>query len=158
MVSFFATFSVAPESGIAQILAVIGVLVLTPVFYALYLVHRSESAALSLAGFILWIPAGILDIASLLSPANTLLYAIDSIVFSLPFFIFGFLEYRSTEMSRGLALVALLSGVFYLVAGVASFSGSETVGMIGGFVGLIFMLVWFAWLARIFLSKKPAVA
>ena len=34
MISFFVVFSVAPTSGIAEILAVIGVLVLTPVFYA----------------------------------------------------------------------------------------------------------------------------
>jgi hypothetical protein len=92
MVSFFVVFSVAPTSGIGEILAVIGVFVLTPVFYALYIVHRPESAMLSLAGLILWIPAGILDIASLLNPANTFLYAVDSVVFSLPFFIFGFLE------------------------------------------------------------------
>ena len=150
MVSFFVVFSVAPTSGIGEILAVIGVLVLTPVFYALYIAHRSESAVLSLAGLVLWVPAGILDIASLLNPANTFLFAVDSVVFSLPLLIFGFLACRSAKTPRGLAGMALLSGVLYLIAGVASFIASATIGSLAGLGGLAFMLVWFVWLWRVF--------
>jgi hypothetical protein len=158
MGSFFVVLSIAPTSGIGEILATIGVLVLTPVFYALYVAHRSESAALSLAGLILWFPAGALDIASLLNPANTLLYAVDSLLFSLPFLIFGFLAYRSAKMPRGLALMALLSGVCWAIVGAVSFNGSTTIGMVAGLGGFVFMLAWFVWLWRVFSFGKLAAA
>lgn len=158
MGSFFVVLSIAPTSGIGEILAILGVLVLTPVFYTLYVVHRAESTALSLAGFILWIPAGILDIASLFNPADTLLYAVDSLLFALPFLIFGFLAYRSARMSRGLALMALLSGIAWAIVGVTSFNGSTEIGMVAGLGGFVFMLAWFVGLWRVLLSQRLVTA
>jgi hypothetical protein len=158
MGSFFVASSIAPTSPVAVILAFLGVAAITLVFYALYVVHRSESAGLSLAGLVLWVLAGVLDITSLLNPTNTILYAADSLLFSLPFLIFGFLAYRSAKMPRGLAWMALLSGVFWLIAGAASFIGSPSIGMVASLGGFAFLLAWLIWLWRVFWSGKLATA
>jgi hypothetical protein len=158
MGAFFVASAIAPTSVIGKILAIMGVLAMTVVFYALYVAHRSESAGLSLVGLLLWIPAGVVDIASLASPANTLLYAVDSLLFALPFLIFGFLAYRSAKMPRGLALIGLLSGVCWVITGAAAFIGSAAIGMVASLGGFIFMLVWLAWLWRVFVSGKLATA
>ena len=156
MVSFLVVSPIAPTSAIGVTLAIIGVLLITLVFYALYVVHRSESAALSLAGLVLWIPAAVTDIASLANPANTLLYAADSLLFALPFLIFGFLARRSAKMPRGLGLRGLLTGVVWLFAGAASFVGSTTIGMVASLGGFALMLVWLVWLWRVFSSGRLA--
>jgi hypothetical protein len=158
MVSFLVLSSIAPTSAVGVILAIIGVLLMTLVFYALYVAHRSESAGLSLAGLVLWILAGVVDIASLANPANTWLYAVDSLLFSLPFLIFGFLAYRSASMPRGLGLIGLLTGVVWLITGAASFIGSTTMGMVASLGGFVLMLVWLVWLWRVFSSGKLAMA
>jgi len=158
LVAVFVTLSVAPTSPAGMILAIVGVLVLTPVFYALYVTHRAESAGLSLAGFVLWIPAAAVDLYSLANPANTFLYNLDCILFSLPFLIFGFLAYRSARMPNGLAVMGLLSGIFYLLTGVAGFIGSATLGMVASLGSFVFMVIWLVWLWRIFVSGKLATA
>ena len=131
---------------------------MTLVFCALYVAHRSESAGLSLAGLVSWIPAAVVDIASLANPANTLLYAVDSLLFSLPFLIFGFLAYRCARMPRGLGLIGLLTGVVWLISGAASFIGSTTIGMVASLGGFALMLVWLVWLWRVFSSGRLATA
>ena len=156
MVSFLVLSSIAPTSAVGMILAIIGVLLMTWVFYALYVVHRPESAWLSLAGLVLWIPAAAIDIASLANPANTLLYAVDSLIFALPFLIFGFLAYRSAKVPRGLGLIGLLTGLVWLITGAVSFTGSTTIGMVAGLGGFVLMLVWLVWLWRVFSSGKLA--
>jgi hypothetical protein len=153
MISFFVIFSVAPTSPIGVLLAIAGVFVLTPVFYALYLLHRSESAMLSLAGFLFWFPAGILDILSLLNHENKLLYIIDSFIFPIPILIFGWLAMKSTKMSTGIAMTALMSGMLYLVSGITTAVHMDNIAMASGLGGLVLMLVWFVWLFFIF-SKE----
>lgn len=146
MVSFFVIISIAPSSSMGVLLALAGILILTPVFYALYLIHHSESAILSHVGFIFWFPAGALDMASLLNHENTMIYIIDCFIFSVPLMIFGFLAFKSKKMPNGIAIMALLSGVFYLMSGMATFYNTEMIGMYTGFGGLVFMLIWFTWL------------
>lgn len=156
MISFFVIFSIAPESNIGELLAITGIFILTPVFYALYLIHRSESTTISLVGLIFWFPAGVLDMISLLNHENTTIYAIDSLIFSVPLILFGFLALKSTKMSNGAAIMALLSGVFYLISGIATFFIPGIIGMYSGLGGLVFMLVWFVWLFFIF-SKENLI-
>jgi hypothetical protein len=156
MVSFLVLSSIATTSAVGMILATIGVLLMTWVFYALYVVHRPESAGLSLAGLVLWIPAAVTDIASLANPANTLLYAADSLFFALPFLIFGFLAYRSGKMPHALGLIALLTGVAWVIAGAASFVGSTAIGMVASLGAFALMLVWLVWLWRVFSSGRLA--
>jgi hypothetical protein len=158
MVSFLVLSSIAPTSAVGMILATIGVLLMTGVFYALYVVHCPESAGLSLAGLVLWILAAAVDIASLANPDNTLLYAADSLLFALPFLIFGFLSYPSAKMPHALGLIALLTGVVWVIAGAASFVGSTAVGMVASLGAFALMLVWLVWLWRVFSSGRLATA
>ena len=144
----------APTSSLILILGVLTMFVLTPVFYALYVFHRSESAGLSLVGLVLWVVAAVLQIVSLLAITNNFLYAIASLVFALPLLVFGFLAYRSTRMPRGLALVTLLTGIVWLILGAVSFNGTTTLAMVGGVASTLFMVVWLVWLWRLFTSGK----
>lgn len=61
-------------------------------------------------------------------------------------------------MPRGLAVVALLSGISLLVATVAGLMGNEAVFNVVNLVADIFMLVWLVWLGIVFLSRKFAAA
>ena len=151
-------FMASPMSSLAVILTMIGVVVLTPVFYALYVVHRSESAGLSLAGLALWIVAAVLQIASLTNPTNSTLYTIATLAFALPLLIFGYLAYRSARMPRGLAAVALLTGVAWLIAGAVSFSGQTTPAIVVNLVATVVWLVWLVWLWRVLTAEKLATA
>jgi hypothetical protein len=147
------------SSTVGLILTIAILLGLTMVFYALYVAHRADSAGLSLAGLILWLLSLGLNIMSLVTNlVNNFLSNVGSLLWSLPFLIFGFLAYRSARMPRGLAVVAFLTGVVFLILGVAGFMGSATIVNWGNLVGDIFMLVWLVWLCVVFLSKKFAAA
>jgi hypothetical protein len=151
-------FTASPTSSLAVILTMVGVVVLTPVFYALYVVHRSESAGLSLAGLVLWIAAAVLQIISLANPTNSALYAVAGMAFALPILIFGFLAYRSTRIPRGLAVVVLLTGVVWLIAGAISFNGQTTLAVVTNLVATVVWLVWLVWLWRVLTSQKTETA
>lgn len=154
-VAVFVIFTVAPTSSLAGILGTVAVLVVTIVFYALYVAHRSESAGLSLAGLVLWIVAAVLNIASLVNPANNALYAVASLAFALPLLIFGFLAFSSAKMPRGLGVMALLSGVVWVIAGAVSVNGmTTTMGMVTSLGATVFWLAWLVWLWRVFSSEK----
>jgi hypothetical protein len=145
-------------SIIGMILSMGTMLGLTFVFYALYVAHRTESAGLSLAGLILWILSfGLNLIGFFVTTVNNSLSAVGSLLWALPFLIFGYLAYRSARMPRGLAVLALVTGVVYLLLGVAGFMGSAGVINGGNLVGDILMLGWLVWLGVVFLSKKFAV-
>jgi hypothetical protein len=109
------TFAVAEWLGVA--LEYISLLMLLVVFYALYVVHRSDSPTLSLAGLILMPVALVADMVGGASDGNATLGNIWYVSFSLPFLVFGFVMFRSARMSRGLAVLALAVGAVYLVAG-----------------------------------------
>jgi len=147
-------FPSGKPTGTEMILEIVSLLVFTFVFYALYLSHRPESAGLSLAGLILWLPAFGVNLAAILNFGNTFLSNLGTLLFSLPFLIFGYLAYRSTRMPRGLAVVALLAGVFYLVTGLAELVGIVAIAEVGGLVSIVLLVVWAVWLCIVFTSKK----
>jgi hypothetical protein len=139
---------------ILQIVILVG---LTFVIYALFIAHRAESAGLSLAGLILGILILGLNLFTLVTNLNnTLINNVGTLLWSLPFLIFGFLAWRSTRMPRGLAVAALLTGISFLIATVAGMMGNEAVVNVVSLVADIFMLVWIVWLGIVFLSKKFA--
>jgi hypothetical protein len=140
------------------ILEVLLFLVLAFVFYALYVAHRVESPGLSLAGLVLSFVSVAVNLASLGNFGNTFLSNASTLLLSLPFLIFGFLAWRSARMPRGLAIVTLLAGAFFLIGGVAGFIGSATVAGVAGLASLVFMLVWAVWLWRVLLSNKFTAA
>ena len=146
----------APTGNLVLILSVLTMFVLTPVFYGLYIAHRSESAGLSLVGLVLWVVAAVLQIASVVNITNNFLYAIATLAFALPLLVFGYLAFQSSRVPRGLALVTFLTGVVWLIAGAVSFNGQNTLSMVGGVASTLFMVVWLVWLWRFFQSGKLA--
>lgn len=136
--------------GIFEILSFLAVVV---VFYGLYLFHSNEAKGLSLAGISLAVSAIIFAIVVLIANLPALAN-IWYLLLALPFLIFGFLAYRNDRMPRGLAIVELLAGALFLVAGVGGFfAGPDFADSVSLFAELL-MLVWLFWLWRVFSSKK----
>jgi hypothetical protein len=125
-----------------------------PVFYALSVAHRSESAVLSLAGLVLWIPTGILGIASTLLPDNLSLSAMNDLLSSALLLIFGFLAYRSVKMPRGLAFMVLSGGVLNLISAAGWFIGSMAIRAWAALGIFAFVSAWLVWLWRVFSSGR----
>jgi hypothetical protein len=145
-------------SSVMLILSMIILLGLIFVFYMLYVVHRPESAGLSLAGLVLGIIAVGLNLISLVSKLSAFLMNMGLLLWPLPFLVFGFLAYRSDRMPRGLAVVGLLTGISFLITWVAGLMGSDAVVNVVSLVADIFALVWLVWLGVVFLSKKFTAA
>lgn len=140
--------------GIFEILSFLATLV---VFYGLYLAHRAQAGGLSLAGLVLAVAAILVAIVVLVTnmPALANLWYL---LLSLPFLIFGYLAYRSNKMPRGLAIVELLAGAIFLVAGVGGYiAGPGFADSLSLFAELL-MLAWLFWTWRVFWSKKFAAA
>jgi uncharacterized membrane protein YwaF len=152
MVAAMVSFFIAGLVG--GILEIISLLLLIFVFYALYIAHRTESKGLSLAGLILLIAAIGVDIVSMANYGNITLSNLWYLLLSLPFLIFGFLAFRSQRMPRGLAVVALLAGVTFFIAGVVGLLGSPDMADNISLLSILLMLVWLVWLWRVFLSEK----
>jgi hypothetical protein len=155
----FHVFPGGAPASLGLILSIATLLGLTVVFYALFVAHRPESATLSLAGLILWLVVFVLNLIGMVANStNTFLSNVSSLLWALPFLIFGYLAYRSTRLTRGLAVLALLSGAVALVLGIAGFMGSAAIVDGGNLVLDILMLAWIVWLGIFFLSKKFAAA
>jgi len=155
----FHVFPGGAPASVALILSIVTFLGLTVVFYALFVTHRPEAAMLSLAGLILWVIVFVLNLIGLVTNSvNMFLSSLGSLLWGLPFLIFGFLAWRSARMPRGVAVLALLAGAVSLVLGVAGFMGSAAIVDSGNLVLDVLMLVWVVWLGIVFLSKKFAAA
>jgi hypothetical protein len=129
---------------------------LTVVFYALYVEHRAESPGLSHVALVVWFPAAAVDVVSMAKYGNSFLGGLWYTLFSVPFLIFGLLAWRSTKMPRGLAIVALLTGVTYFVSGVSGLLGSQTIADNVSLIPTLSTLVWLGWMSRVFLSGRLA--
>ena len=155
----FHVFPGGVPASVGVVFTIITLLGLTVVFYALYVAYRSESAMLALAGLVFWLLTFILNLIGLVTNSvNMFLSSLGSLLWALPFLIFGFLAWRSVWMPRGLAMLALLAGAVAFVLAVTGFMGSATIVDSGNLVLDILMLVWIVWLGIVFLSKKFAAA
>jgi len=154
----FAMYTFSPASPVNTILATIALLAVTVVYYALSVFHKKDSAALSMAGLVLWIAAAAANFASLMDFSNNVLYAVASLLFALPLLIFGYVAYRGARMPRGLAVAALLSGVLWAIVGFISFGGNWSTGMVITLLATLTWVVWLGWLWRVFLSEKKVPA
>lgn len=152
MIAAMIFFIIAPAAGGA--LEILFLLMLAFVFYALFVTHRSESSTLSLAGLVLLGLAIVVDILSMLNYGNAFLSNMWYTLISLPFLIFGYLAFRSSKMPRGLAVVALIAGGFFLISGVGGFLGGQSFADTVSLISILAMAVWLIWLWRVFWSKK----
>ncbi len=148
------SFAIAEWVGVGFEYA--SLLALLVVLYALYVVHRRDSAALSLVGLILLPVALVADAVSGANYGNATLVNIWYLTFSLPFLVFGFVIFRSARMPRGVAVLALLVGFVYLVAGAGGFlQGADFADSVSA-LALLPMVVWLVWLGRVLLSGRLA--
>lgn len=120
--------------------------------YALYLLHRSESAALSLAALLL---LGISMVASLfIDPTdlgNPVVIALTA-CYGVGALLLGWLALRSPRLPSGVGILALLMGVLSLAMLVPMATGAaDLVGIANLVVGVIYV-AWLLWLGWIFVK------
>lgn len=156
MVAAIPSFFLVDWLGV--VLEILALLTLTVVFYALHVVHRSESSGLSLAGLILMFIAIGADLVSVANYGNDSFTNLWYLAFSMPFLIFGLLGYLSARMQRGPAVVSLLTGAVYLVAAVGGILGSQDIRESASSLALLAMFVWLVWIWRVLLSSKLTTA
>jgi hypothetical protein len=152
------SITVAPDNVTLQaMLTVVGVLILTPVFYALFVAHRAEAAGLSLAGLVLWVVALVPNVVGSIDPKIISLPS-AGMAFVPPFLVFGFLAWRNVSWPNGLAGLLVSAGILFGIAGIVSYSRTTDLGNAIAAIGAILLLVWSLWIWRIFTSEKPAFA
>jgi hypothetical protein len=156
MLAAIVSFMIVPMLG--GVLETLALLLLIFVFYALHVAYSAKAKGLSLAGLALGIAAVVVDLFSMANYGNAFLSNLWYVLFSLPFLIFGYLAYRDSRMPRGLAIAALLAGVFFLVSGVGGFFMGTDFADNLSLIAILAMLVWLFWLWRVFWSKKFSAA
>lgn len=140
------------SSTVGVILTIVSILLFLLVTYALYVVHRRESAGISLIALIL---AGGGTIGGLfLDPTKiTPLFGLVALVYGIGLALFGWLAYRSPKMPRGMGIVVIVTGVLALILAAVAFAGGGI--EIFGLVNLILTVpyvVWLIWLGRHWLA------
>lgn len=120
--------------------------------YALYLLHRSESAALSLAALLLlgasMVASLFIDPTDLGNPAVIVL----TICYGAGALLLGWLAIRSPRLPNGVGILALLMGVLSLAMLVPMASGAaDMVGIANLVVGILYV-IWLLWLGWIFVK------
>lgn len=120
--------------------------------WSLYVLHRGESSALSLAALLL---LGISMVASLfVDPTdlgNPLVFGL-TVCYGLGALALGWLAYRSPRLPRGVGILAGLMGVLSLAMLVPMATGAaDLVGIANLVVGLLYV-VWLLWLGWIFVK------
>ena len=117
-----------------------------------------KSSVLSLIGLILLVGAIVVDVIANISSGNTILSDLWYLLLSFPFLIYGYLCLRSQRISRGFAIIGLLTGITYFVAGVGGFLGNQNIAESVSGISALLMLVWEVWLWRVFWSKRVIIA
>ena len=122
--------------------------------WSLYVLHRSESGALSLAALLL---LGSSMVASLfIDPTdlgNPAVFGL-TICYGLGALLLGWLAWRSPRLPRGVGILALLMGVLSLTMLVPMATGAaDLVGIANLIVGLLYV-VWLLWLGWIFVKDS----
>ncbi len=120
--------------------------------WSLYVLHRGESGALSLAALLL---LGISMVASLfVDPTdlgNPVVFGL-TICYGFGALLLGWLAFRSPRLPRGVGILALLMGALSLAMLAPMATGSaDLVGIANLVVGILFV-VWLLWLGWIFVK------
>ena len=132
----------------------IGSLLLVAALVVLYMDLRTESALLALLALLL---VGALTIWSLfLDPTNiTPVFGPLTVCYGIGFDIFGWLQRRSSRYPNGLGVLAIVTGILSLIAGIALLAGVSA--NIFGLLNLILtvpFVIWSVWLGLHFLKGK----
>jgi hypothetical protein len=142
---------------IGTVVQIIATLVLLFIYYALYVAYRSQSAGLSMTGLVLYILAFVVGLASLAAPSLVFLGGLIYVGYALPLLVFGILAFQSARMPRALAILTLLDGALWLIAGVSALVAKQDHNLLGE-IAYILMVIWLVWLGWAFLKGKLASA
>ena len=132
----------------------IGSLLLVAALVVLYMDLRTESALLALLALLL---LGALTIWSLfLDPTNiTPVWGPFTVCYGIGFVIFGWLQRRSSRYPIGLGVLAIVTGILSLIAGIALMAGvsADIFGLLNLILTVPFV-IWSVWLGLHFLKAK----
>ena len=126
---------------------------IAPVFYALYVFHRSQAQAITLTALIVGIIAVGLSVIAPTPTSNALLFNTSSVLFGIAILIFGYLGLQNAEMPRPLAIIAILTGIMALVA-TALTLGALAIADLLSLAFIVLFLVWASWLGWLLLKGK----
>ncbi len=110
------------------------------VFYALYVFHRPQSAALSLAMLVCGILALVLENVG--SGPETTLGVITNIIYGASFLLVGYLGVGNSHMPRWLAICAFVVGASCILFGLANALRLSTLGSITEMLQFASWIVW----------------
>ncbi|NJN81701.1 MAG: hypothetical protein HC802_05025 [Caldilineaceae bacterium] len=136
----------------------VGSLLFLAVLYALFLIHRGESFALSVGAVLL---LGVSVVASLFLDPSDLsnpLIPILNACYGVGALLLGWLALRSPRLPNGVGILAMLMGALSLAMLPFMFAGAtETVEAVNLVIGLLYV-VWLCWLGWIFIKSVSTSA
>lgn len=156
-------FSVgAPFGVINDTISVIGSLVIIPILYALYSLHRSNAPGTSLAALIvgtiaMLVAAGLQTLLVI----NVITYEQTAItvpsaygVVGLSLIAFNYLAYVNGSFPQKLAVWGIAAGIGYVLAITGFILGGENhpLTYLGGALAVIAYPAWAIWLGRVYLK------
>ncbi|MBM3126567.1 MAG: hypothetical protein FJZ87_16105 [Chloroflexi bacterium] len=131
---------------LVMVIYAVSSLLLVVALIVLYVDLRAESAMLALLALVL---LGALTIWSLfLDPTNiTPIWGPFTVVYGIGFVIFGWLQRNSSRYPNGLGVLAIVTGVVAVIAGIALMAGANA--DIFGLLNLILTVPFIIWSVRL---------
>lgn len=128
------------RGGMFMVVSIIASFFSAVVFGALYVFHRPQSAAVSLAMLVCGILALVLE--NIGSGPETTLGVVTNIIYGTSFLLVGYLGLGSFQMPRWLALCAYVVGVSCILFGISNALRSSTLGSISEMLQFASWIVW----------------
>ncbi|MEW6086082.1 MAG: hypothetical protein AB1607_15930 [Chloroflexota bacterium] len=144
------------RGGAFMVVSIIAALFTLAALYGVYVFHRPQAPALSLAMLVFAIVG--LTLENLGMGPDTPMGMVTSVIYGTTFLLVGYLGYGNAQMPRWLAVCAYVVGFASLATAVAS-----ALGQVGAAstVPMVLFVAWIAWsvgIWRFFTSSKSVVA
>ena len=130
------------------------------VIVVLYMVLRSEAAALALmalvglGGITIW-SIFIDPTAAFISPV----FGPLTLAYGIGFIIFGWLQYRGSQYPKGIGILAVITGVLNVIMAMTLFAGTsmDIVALLNLILGVPYV-IWLIWLGQHWLAGRTTAA
>lgn len=143
------------NSALVMSLYVVNLLTSIVTLFALYVVHRNESPAISMTAFAATTSSSLLSFgADFTNPASPLMLVV-TILYALAALLYGWLGVRSVRLPRGIGILALVVGSVAALSAAAALAGAIELAGVSLMAANLVWIVWFVWLSYYFLSSKP---
>lgn len=144
--------------GVSTPVYVVSTLLFLVVLVVLYLELRSTAGLLALAGLILTGASAIWSF--FVDPAQpSSIFGPLSLIYGLGFILFGWAQRGSGRFPNLVGLLAIITGALAAIAGIALMAGVsfDIFGLFNMLLSIPFV-IWLAWLGKIWLAGRAAVA